>query len=416
MKKVYICHPKRSAIGRFGGGLSQLRSDDLLAQVMKGVLSEAPNCDPSAIDDVFMGCANQAGEDNRNIARMSSLLAGLPVSVAGVTVNRLCASGMDAVGSAFRAVACGEMELAMAGGVESMTRAPYVIGKSEQAYGRGQVMEDTTMGWRFVNPALDKLYGTESMPEAAENVAQEYGIHREDQDLFAYGSQQKAHAAIQRGDFTQEITPITIPQRKGEDRVFAEDEHPRPDTRVEKLATLKAPFRQGGTVTAGNASGINDGAAAMLVASEKAVKEQQLRPIARILGLSVAGVEPGLMGIGPVPATQKLLTRLGLSYDDPKVTDGDNIRYDACVDLAHPAPADSGLYNTTLAGGLYGRILHKGSYEGLPGAYSFLFAEWLAQQDHELRDAPCFEQYLNRDPRRTKPENLKTEIYIPLQK
>jgi len=316
MQDVYICHPKRSAIGRYAGGLSQVRPDDLLAAVIKGVLSDTRGCDANAIEDVFIGCANQSGEDNRNIARMSALLAGLPETVPGVTLNRLCASGMDAVAGAFRAIRCGEMQLALAGGVESMTRAPYVMGKSEQSYGRKQVIEDTTMGWRFINPKLQQLYGTETMPETAENVAERFAISREDQDLFALNSQQKTTEALAIGAFKNEIVPIIIPQRRGEDKVFEQDEHPRSDTRLDKLASLATPFRQHGSVTAGNASGINDGAAAMLIASESAVAEQQLTPLAKILGIAVAGVEPGLMGVGPVPATNKLLARLGLSMDD----------------------------------------------------------------------------------------------------
>ena len=315
MTDVYLCHPRRSAIGRFGGTLSGVRPDDLAALIFKSVLEQAPALDPAAIDEVFLGCANQAGEDNRNVARMSGLLAGLPVTVPGVTLNRLCGSGMDAVGTAFRAIRAGEMELALAGGVESMSRAPFVMGKADSAFSRTQVLEDTTIGWRLVNPLMKQQYGIESMPETAENVAEQYHISREDQDLFALRSQQKAAAAQQAGVFAEEITPVSIPRRKQDPLVVDTDEHPRTTT-LEKLAALPTPFRGGGSVTAGNASGVNDGAAAMLVASTDAVGKHDLKPVAKVLGMATAGVEPGVMGIGPVPATQKLLARLGLSLDD----------------------------------------------------------------------------------------------------
>src|SRR5690606_26815684 len=270
MTDVYLCHPRRSAIGRFGGTLSGVRPDDLAALIFKSVLEQAPALDPAAIDEVFLGCANQAGEDNRNVARMSGLLAGLPVTVPGVTLNRLCGSGMDAVGTAFRAIRAGEMELALAGGVESMSRAPFVMGKADSAFSRTQVLEDTTIGWRLVNPLMKQQYGIESMPETAENVAEQFHISREDQDLFAFRSQQKAARAQREGLFAQEIVPVSIPRRKQDPLVFDTDEHPR-NTTLEKLASLPTPFRENGTVTAGNASGVNDGAAAMLVASEAAV-------------------------------------------------------------------------------------------------------------------------------------------------
>ncbi|WP_303291036.1 3-oxoadipyl-CoA thiolase [Marinobacter sp. SS5-14b] len=315
MTDVYLCHPRRSAIGRFGGTLSGVRPDDLAALIFKSVLEQAPALAPAAIDEVFLGCANQAGEDNRNVARMSGLLAGLPVTVPGVTLNRLCGSGMDAVGTAFRAIRAGEMELALAGGVESMSRAPFVMGKADSAFSRTQVLEDTTIGWRLVNPLMKQQYGIESMPETAENVAEQYRISREDQDLFALRSQQKAAAAQQAGVFAEEITPVSIPRRKQDPLVVDTDEHPRATT-LEKLAALPTPFRGGGSVTAGNASGVNDGAAAMLVASTDAVSKHGLKPVAKVLGMATAGVEPGVMGIGPVPATQKLLARLGLSLDD----------------------------------------------------------------------------------------------------
>lgn len=315
MREVFICHPRRTAIGRFGGSLSTVRPDDLAAHVIRSVVGEAPGLAPEAIDEVMLGCANQAGEDNRNVARMSALLAGLPVSVPGVTLNRLCGSGMDAVGSAFRAIATGEMELVMAGGVESMSRAPYVMGKADTSFSRAQMLEDTTIGWRLVNPLMKQQYGIESMPETAENVAKRYGISRDDQDQFALRSQQKAEAAQSSGIFKDEIVPVEIPRRKQEPLLVAVDEHPR-STTFEKLVTLPTPFREDGSVTAGNASGVNDGAAAMLVASREAVEAHGLEPVARIVGMATAGVEPSVMGIGPVPATEKLLKRLGIGLEE----------------------------------------------------------------------------------------------------
>ncbi|MFN3580540.1 MAG: acetyl-CoA C-acyltransferase, partial [Pseudomonas sp.] len=318
MTEVYLCHPRRSAIGRFGGALASVRPDDLAAQIFRAVLNQSPGLDPSAIDEVMMGCANQAGEDNRNIARMSALLAGLPSSVPGTTINRLCGSGMDAVGSAFRAIRAGEMDLVLAGGVESMSRAPYVMGKADTLFSRGQLIEDTTIGWRFVNPLMQEQYGVDSMPETAENVAEQFGISRADQDLFALASQQKAARAQRVGIFAEEIAPISIPRRKQNPQIIDTDEHPR-STTLEKLASLPAPFRNGGSVTAGNASGVNDGAAAMLVASAAAVNRHGLEPMARILGMATAGVEPRVMGVGPVPAVQKLLERQGISIADVDV-------------------------------------------------------------------------------------------------
>ncbi|EBA00580.1 3-oxoadipyl-CoA thiolase [Marinobacter sp. ELB17] len=315
MTDVFLCHPRRSAIGRFGGALASVRPDDLAADIFKAVLNEAPDLDPAAIDEVIMGCANQAGEDNRNVARMSALLAGLPTSIPGTTMNRLCGSGMDAVGTAFRAIRAGEMELVLAGGVESMSRAPYVMGKADSAFSRNQSIEDTTIGWRFVNPLMQRQYGTDAMPETAENVAEQFNVTREEQDLFALRSQQKAADAQERGIFAEEIVAISIPRRKQDPLVFDTDEHPR-STTLEKLAALPAPFREGGSVTAGNASGVNDGAAAMLVASENAVKAHGLKPMARILGMATAGVEPRVMGIGPVPAVRKLLKKQGISIND----------------------------------------------------------------------------------------------------
>ncbi len=315
MNDVYLCHPRRSAIGRFGGALASVRPDDLAAQVFRAVLEQAPELDPAAIDEVMMGCANQAGEDNRNVARMSALLAGLPTSVPGTTINRLCGSGMDAVGSAFRAIRAGEMELVLAGGVESMSRAPYVMGKASSPFSRNQQIEDTTIGWRFVNPLMKEQFGTDSMPETAENVAEAYAVSRVDQDHFALASQQKAARAQQAGIFAEEIVSISIAQSKQTPVTFDTDEHPRATT-IDKLAALPAPFRNGGSVTAGNASGVNDGAAAMLVASEAAVEKHGLKPMARILGMATAGVEPSVMGIGPVPAVRKLLEKQRVNLSD----------------------------------------------------------------------------------------------------
>mgnify|MGYP003582223784 CR=1 FL=1 len=317
MTQAFICDAVRTPIGRYGGGLARIRADDLGAMPMKALLERNPGLDASAIEEVFYGCANQSGEDNRNVARMSLLLAGLPHTVPGVTLNRLCASGLEAVGAAARAIRSDEMALAVAGGVESMSRAPFVMGKSDSAFGRAQKLEDTTMGWRFVNPALDALYGTETMPRTGENVAQDHGISREDQDAFALRSQQRAGAAQASGFLAEEIMPVSVPGRKrGETMEFAVDEHPRADTGIDALQKLKPLFGPHGTVTAGNASGINDGAAAMIVASEAAARTYGLTPRARILGMASAGVEPRVMGIGPLPATQKLLTRLGLGIGD----------------------------------------------------------------------------------------------------
>ncbi len=316
MAEAFICDAIRTPIASYGGSLASIRADDLGALPLKALLARNPALDPAAVEEVFYGCANQSGEDNRNVARMSLLLAGLPPAVPGVTLNRLCASGLEAVGQAARAIRGGDMALAIAGGVESMTRAPFVMGKADGAFGRGQKLEDTTMGWRFVNPALDALYGTEPMPRTGENVAQDYAISREDQDAFALRSQQRAAAAQGSGWFAGEIVPVTVPDRKsGETIEFAADEHPRADSTLEKLAALKPLFGPQGTVTAGNASGINDGAAALIVASEEAAKAHGLMPRARILGMASAGVEPRVMGIGPVPATHKLMRQLGLTID-----------------------------------------------------------------------------------------------------
>jgi len=314
---AYICDAVRTPIGRYGGGLAAIRADDLGAVPLKALLARNPGLDPAAVEEVFYGCANQSGEDNRNVARMSLLLAGLPHTVPGVTLNRLCASGLEAVGAAARAVIAGEMDLAFAGGVESMTRAPFVMGKADSAFGRAQKLEDTTMGWRFVNPVLDALYGTETMPRTGENVAKDFGIARADQDAFALRSQDRAAAAQESGFFAEEIVATPVPGRRSGDVVeVSVDEHLRRGTTLETLARLKPLFEPGGTVTAGNASGINDGAAALIVASEAAVKAHGLTPRARVLGMASAGVEPRVMGIGPVPATRKLMGRLGLTIGD----------------------------------------------------------------------------------------------------
>ncbi len=314
-RDVFICDAVRTPIGRFGGALAGVRADDLAAIPLRALLERNPGLDPAAVDEVFMGSANQAGEDNRNVARMAALLAGLPETVPGVTLNRLCASGMDAVGTAFRAIACGELELAIAGGVESMSRAPYVMGKADSAFGRSQKIEDTTIGWRFINPKMKDMYGVDAMPQTADNVADEWGISREDQDAFALRSQQRTAAAQQAGFFAEEIVPVVIKGRKG-DTVIDTDEHPRADTTAEALARLKPVNGEGKTVTAGNASGVNDGAAAMILASAEAVQKYGLKPRARVLGMASAGVAPRIMGYGPVPAVKKLCERLKLAVSD----------------------------------------------------------------------------------------------------
>ncbi|WP_336971947.1 3-oxoadipyl-CoA thiolase [Sphingobium aromaticiconvertens] len=314
MSDAYICDAIRTPIGRYAGALASVRADDLAAIPIKALI-ERSGIDPATIDDVILGSANQAGEDNRNVARMAALLAGLPDSVGGSTVNRLCASGLDAVGTAARAIRSGDTDLMIAGGVESMSRAPFVMPKAESPYARSPAIYDTTIGWRFVNPKMKALYGVDSMPETGENVASDYGISRADQDVFALRSQQKTAAAKASGYFAEEIAPVTLTDRKGRETIVDTDEHPRPDTTIEMLATLKPIVRPDGTVTAGNASGVNDGAAAMILANEAAIQRHGLTPRARILGMSSAGVPPRIMGIGPVPATLKLMARLGLTID-----------------------------------------------------------------------------------------------------
>jgi len=314
-RDVFICDAVRTPIGRFGGALAGVRADDLAAVPLKALLERNPGLDPAAVEEVFMGSANQAGEDNRNVARMAALLAGLPETVPGVTLNRLCASGMDAVGTAFRAIASGELELAIAGGVESMSRAPYVMGKADTAFGRTQKIEDTTIGWRFINPKMKELYGVDAMPQTADNVAGQWQINREDQDAFALRSQQRTAAAQQAGFFAEEIVPVVIKGKKGE-TIVDTDEHPRADTTAEALAKLKPVNGPDKTVTAGNASGVNDGAAAMILASAEAVQKYGLKPRARVLGMASAGVAPRIMGYGPVPAVKKLCERLKLAVSD----------------------------------------------------------------------------------------------------
>src|SRR5262245_54355883 len=316
MRDVFICDAVRTPIGRYGGALAKVRADDLAAVPLKALLQRLPKVDWSRLDEVYFGCANQAGEDNRNVARMALLLAGLPETIPGVTVNRLCASGLQAVGEAGRAIRSGDIDFAIAGGVESMTRAPFVMGKAAEAFSRSADIYDTTIGWRFVNPLMKAQYGVDSMPETGENVAEEFQVSRADQDAFAIRSQQRAGAAIAAGYFAEEITPVTVPGGKAGPITVDKDEHPRPETTLEGLAKLKPIVRNPGTVTAGNASGVNDGGAAMILASEEAVKKHGLTPRARILGLASAAVPPRSMGSGPVSATRKLMERLGLKISD----------------------------------------------------------------------------------------------------
>jgi 3-oxoadipyl-CoA thiolase len=316
MQEAFVCDGIRTPIGRYGGALAKIRTDDLAAVPLKALMLRHPDFDWAALDDVYLGCANQAGEDNRNVARMALLLAGLPETIPGITVNRLCASGLNAVGAAAQAIRAGEIDLAIAGGVESMTRAPLVMGKAETAFQRSAEVFDTTIGWRFINPLMRQQYGIDAMPETAENVAEDYQVARKDQDAFALRSQQRAAKAQADGFFAEEIAPVTAPGGKSGPITVARDEHPRPDTTLEGLAKLKPFARSPGTVTAGNASGVNDGAAALLIASETAVQKHGLTPRARIVGMAAAGVPPRVMGIGPVPSTQKLMARLKLQIGD----------------------------------------------------------------------------------------------------
>lgn len=316
---AYICDAQRTPIGRYGGALSTVRADDLAAIPIAALIARNPNVDWSSLDDVIMGCANQAGEDNRNVARMAALLAGLPVDVPGSTINRLCASGMDAVGLAARGIKAGDLDIAIAGGVESMSRAPFVMPKAEAAFGRSNAVYDTTIGWRFVNPKMDAQYGVDSMPQTADNVAQDWTIGRADQDAFALRSQERWAAAQAAGAFEDEIAPVTIPQRRGDPIIVDTDEHPRPGTKLENLAKLRAINGADKSVTAGNASGVNDGGAALLIASGTAAERNGLEPMARIVGMNAAGVMPRVMGIGPVPASKKVLARAGLRIDQMDV-------------------------------------------------------------------------------------------------
>ena len=319
MTDAFICDALRTPIGRYGGALASVRADDLAALPLVALLKRNPTLDPAAIEDVLLGCANQAGEDNRNVARMAALLAGLPHTVPGATVNRLCGSGLDALAMAARQVRAGEAEIVIAGGVESMSRAPFVLPKADSAFSRSAAIYDTTIGWRFVNPRLEKRYGTDSMPETGENVAAQYHIGRADQDLFAWRSQQRTQAAYARGFFASELTQVEITQRQGQTLSVTRDEHPRPETTLEQLAALPTPFRENGTVTAGNASGVNDGACALLVTSAEAALRFGLTPRARIVAAASAGVEPRLMGMGPVPATRRVLTLARLQLDQMDV-------------------------------------------------------------------------------------------------
>ncbi|RFB68570.1 3-oxoadipyl-CoA thiolase [Herbaspirillum sp. 3R11] len=319
MMEAFICDAIRTPFGRFGGALSGVRADDLAALPIRALIERNPGVDWTKVDDIIYGCANQAGEDNRNVARMAGLLAGLPVEVPGTTLNRLCGSSMDAVGTAARAIKAGECDLVIAGGVESMTRAPFVMAKAESAFSRSAKIEDTTIGWRFINPLMKAKYGIDSMPETAENVADEFKINRADQDAFAVRSQQRWAAANAAGFFAGEIVPVTIPQKKGDPKIVKDDEHPRPDTTVEALGRLKGVVRPDGTVTAGNASGVNDGACAVLLASAAAVDRYQLKPRAKVLGMATAGLAPRIMGFGPSPASRKVLAQTGLKLEQMDV-------------------------------------------------------------------------------------------------
>jgi acetyl-CoA acyltransferase len=316
MKDAYIINGVRTAVGNFGGTLSTIRTDDLAATVLKKLIEKNPSVDPAAIGDVIMGCANQSGEDNRNVARMALLLAGIPYSVSGETVNRLCASGLSASINAARMINTGDADLVISGGIENMTRGPWIISKASAPFGRDAQMFDSSFGWRFINPKMQELYGTDAMGETAENLAELYKISREDQDKFAYNSQQKAAKARTAGRFNKEIIPVEIPQHKGEPKIFAEDEFIKANTTLEALAGLKPAFRKGGTVTAGNSSGLNDGAAALLLASENAIKRYSLKPLARIVSSAVVGVEPRIMGIGPVEASTQALKKAGITFKD----------------------------------------------------------------------------------------------------
>ena len=364
MSEAFICDPIRTAIGRYGGTLSSVRADDLGAVPLKALKERNPNVNWERLEDVIYGNANQAGECNRNIARMSSLLAGLPVSAGGTTLNRLCGSGMDAVGSAARAIRAGDTDLMIAGGAESMSRAPFVMPKATAAFSRNAQIYDTTIGWRFPNKLMHQLYGTESMPETAENVAEDFHISREDQDLFACRSQQKTAQAQANGSFDAEIVPVSVPQRKQDPIIFTRDEHNRPSTSLEGLAGLATPFREGGTVTAGNASGVNDGACAMFVASEAAARDSGLEPLARVVGMAVAGVEPRIMGFGPAPATRKVLRLTGLSLEQIDIIELN----EAFAAQALAVTRDLGLADDDPRVNPYGGAISLGHPLGMSGA------------------------------------------------
>lgn len=383
MKDAYICAGVRTPIGRYGGVLSSVRPDDLAAHALRELVARVPGLPAQSIDDVILGCANQAGEDNRNVAHMASLLAGLPTDVPGVTVNRLCGSGMDALGMAARAIKAGEAHLVIAGGVESMSRAPFVMGKAQTPFSRTAEIFDTTIGWRFVNPVLKSAYGIDSMPETAENVAADFKISREDQDSFALRSQERALSAQAAGRFAKEIVPVSIARKNQDPLIVSDDEHPRA-TSLSKLSALKAPFRANGSVTAGNASGVNDGAAALLLASGEAVERYNLKPIAKISGMAVAGVEPRIMGMGPAPATRKVLAMLGLSLADIDIIELN----EAFAAQALAVLRDLGLPDDAAHVNPNGGAIALGHPLGMSGARLVLTAA-LELQQRGLRRALC---------------------------
>ena len=376
MREAYICDALRTPIGRYGGALAEVRADDLAAVPIQALIARNTKVDWAAVDDVYYGCANQAGEDNRNVARMAALLAGLPDAVPGVTVNRLCGSGLDAVAQAARAIRTGEAELVIAGGVESMSRAPFVMGKADSAFSRAAKLEDTTMGWRFVNPLMKDKYGTDAMPETGENVAAQFGIARADQDAFALRSQQRCAQAQAAGWFASEITTVTIRGRKGDARIVDKDEHPRADTTLEALARLKGVVRPDGTVTAGNASGINDGSCALLLASEAAAKRYGLTPLARVVGATTAGVAPRIMGIGPVPATRRLIDRTGIPLGSIDVIELN----EAFAAQALAVLRELGLSDDAAHVNPYGGAIALGHPLGASGARLVTTATWQLQR------------------------------------
>ena len=385
MTDAFICDATRTPIGRFGGALSAVRADDLAAHPLKSLIARNADMDWTAVDEVIYGAANQAGEDNRNIARMALLLAGLPQSVPGLTVNRLCASGMEAVSAAARMIKAGEASLVIAGGSESMSRAPFVMAKADSAFSRKAEIYDTTIGWRFVNRQMKALYGTDSMPETGENVAARWNISRSDQDAFAQRSQQKAGTAIESGRLAREITPVEIPQRKGDPVTVDRDEHPRPATTLEQLAKLPTPFRENGTVTAGNASGVNDGAAALIIANAAAVKAHGLTPRARIVSAAAAGVEPAVMGIGPVPASQKALHLAGLSLDAMDVIEIN----EAFAAQGLASMRDLGMQDDDPRVNRNGGAIALGHPLGMSGARLVMSAVEELQQTADARHALC---------------------------